>query len=271
MLYSSSLRRTATVVGKRRNVDDFSYCDTSTVNGTDSRFTTVTGTLNICLHLTKTKIESYLSAILSSHLSCVRSVLLRTAEAHLTGGRPRNNLTLTVCERHNDIVERAMNVELTHSVNLYVSLLSCNCFLCHIYLLFSSFLLVSNSLLATLARASIVLRALTTNRETMTVTYTTIATDIHQTLDVQLNLRTKVTFNLEFSTNDLTDLSCLVVSPILHFDISVNASLIQDFSRATTTYTINVGQGDLTTFVLREVNTNNSYCHILVLFIADLV
>ena len=49
-------------------------------------------------------------------------------------------------------------------------------------------LLVSDSLLLTLPRTGVVLGALSTDRETDTVADATVATDIHQTLDVQLNL-----------------------------------------------------------------------------------
>ena len=83
-VYSSSLRRTATVVGQRSNVNDFYYFDTSTMAGTDSGFAAVTGTLDISLDLAKTEVVSYLCAILSSHLGSVGGVLLGTTEAHLT-------------------------------------------------------------------------------------------------------------------------------------------------------------------------------------------
>ena len=52
--------------------------------GTDSRLTSITGTLYISLNLAKTKIESDLSAVFGSHLSSIRGILLRTTEAHLT-------------------------------------------------------------------------------------------------------------------------------------------------------------------------------------------
>ena len=50
---------------KWSNIDDLHYLDTCTVDSTDSRLTTVTGTLNVCLNLAKTEVVSNLSAILS--------------------------------------------------------------------------------------------------------------------------------------------------------------------------------------------------------------
>ena len=79
-------------------------------------------------------------------------------------------------------------MSLTVSVNFYVSLLCCDCFLCHInsyYLV--AFFLICNSFLLTLTSTSIVLCALASQRQTNTVTNTPVTSDIHQTLDVQLN------------------------------------------------------------------------------------
>ena len=75
-LYAASLWRTATIVWQWCNVDNLCYLNTCSVDGTDCRLTSVTWTLNICLNLAKTKVESNLCTILSSHLCSVRSVLL---------------------------------------------------------------------------------------------------------------------------------------------------------------------------------------------------
>ena len=95
------------------------------------------------------------------------------------------------------------------------------------------------------------------------MTNTTVATNIHQTFDVQLYFRTEVTFNLILSTNDLTDFSGLVIGPVFYMKVSVDAGFIQDLCGTTATYTINVGQRNLTSFILRQIYTNYSYCHIL--------
>ena len=93
--------------------------------------------------------------------------------------------------------------------------------------LFRGLLLVSNSLLLTLAGTGVVLGALTANGKTVTMTYSTIATNVHQSLDIHLDLTTKVTFNFEFSTDDFTDLGCIVVSPVAHFRVAADAGLVQ--------------------------------------------
>ena len=57
--------------------------------------------------------------------------------------------------------------------------------------------------------------------------YATIAADVHEALDVHLDFRPEVAFHLKFSADDFTDLGCLVVSPLIYLECTVNARLIQ--------------------------------------------
>ena len=56
---------------------------------------------------------------------------------------------------------------------------------------------------------------------------TTIATNIHQTLDVHLDLGTEITFHFEFSADNFTDFSCLVIRPLADLQVAINAGFIQ--------------------------------------------
>ena len=91
---------------KRSYIDDFSNFDTGTVYSSNSRLTSVTWTLHICLNLSQTKVVGNLSTILCSHLCCIRSVLLRTSKSHFSGRRPGDDLTFAICQRNNNVVER---------------------------------------------------------------------------------------------------------------------------------------------------------------------
>ena len=73
---------------QRCNVYDFSYLNPCTMHGTDCRLTAITRTFHVCLYLTQAKVVSYFCAILGSHLGCIRSVLLRATETHLSCRRP---------------------------------------------------------------------------------------------------------------------------------------------------------------------------------------
>ncbi len=60
------------------------------------------------------------------------------------------------------------------------------------------------------------------------MTNTTVATDIHQTLNIQLNFRTEITFHFILSTNDFTNLCSLIIRPVFHFQVSVNTCFVQN-------------------------------------------
>ena len=119
-------------MGQRCHINNLRHFNTRAMHGADSRLAPVTRSFHVCLHFPQAKIVCDFRTILCSHLRCIRSVLLGTAESHLTCGRPRNDLAFAVCQRHNNVVERAMHMQLPHSVNLHISFLSCDCFLCHI-------------------------------------------------------------------------------------------------------------------------------------------
>ncbi len=55
----------------------------------------------------------------------------------------------------------------------------------------------------------------------------TIATNIHQSLDVHLDLRTKITFHFELSADNFTDFGSLIVSPFADLQVAAHAGLIQ--------------------------------------------
>ena len=141
---------------KRSNVYDFRYFNTCTVDSSDSRLTSVTRSLYEYFYFSQTKIVSYFCTILSCHLGCIRSVLFRTSESHLTSRRPTDYLTFAISKRYNNVVKRRMNMSLTVSVNFYVSLLCCDCFLCHI----NSYYLVAFFLFATVFFLPLRVRAL---------------------------------------------------------------------------------------------------------------
>ncbi len=143
-----------------------------------------------------------------------------------------------------------MNVELSFGANLNVAFLLSDCFLCHSSLLFSSFLLVSNGFLTALAGTCIVLGRLAANGKTDTVANATVAADIHETLDVKLDFRAEVTFNLVVCADDFANFGCLSVSPILDFELGVNAGLLEDSLGRATSDAEDVGEGNLALLVL---------------------
>jgi hypothetical protein len=129
-------------------------------------------------------------------------------------------------------------------------------------LLFSSFLLVSDCFLATLTCAGIILCALAAHGQADTVTYATVATYVHEALDVELNLSAEVTLYLEIALYNLTNSCCLLVCPVFNFDVAVNSRALKNCVGCATADTVDVGQRNLSSLILRQIYADNSYCHI---------
>src|SRR5690606_268091 len=94
LLYSTLLRRPATIMRKRGNILNHHNLDAILRKRTDGAFATCTGTLHININALKTCIECSLSGICGGHLCGVGSVLLRTLEAHFSGAAPGDNLEI---------------------------------------------------------------------------------------------------------------------------------------------------------------------------------
>src|SRR5512145_371198 len=92
-----------------------------------------------------------------------------------------------------------------------------------IYSLFGSLLFISNSFPASFTGTGIIFCTLTPYRQTETVSDTTVATNVHQALNVQLNIRTKFAFHLVVLIDHFSDQVYLLISPVFYFHILVNA------------------------------------------------
>ena len=104
---------------------------------------------------------------------------------------------------------------------------------------------------------------LTTNRQTFPVTQTTVATNVHQTFDVELNFRTQRAFSLVLSGNDGADFASFSLSPVFHLLVDIDASFGEDFNRVAPANAENVSQGDFAALVVRDVypcDTSHSGC-----------
>lgn len=127
--------------------------------------------------------------------------------------------------------------------------------------LLSCLLLICNRLTTTLTGTGVVFGLLTPERKTETVTDASVATDVHQTFDIELHFTSEVTLYLVFGRDDLTDGCSLIVGLIFHLGLMRDACLVKNMTSCAATDSIDGGQSDGAVFFLRQVNTYNSYCH----------
>ncbi len=120
--------------------------------------------------------------------------------------------------------------------------------------LFSGFLLVRHGLALAFASAAIVFRPLSAQGQPRAMSDASIAANVHQSLDAQLNFRTEFTFDFEAVSNNSTDLRELVVVPILNLGIEFDTRFFQNVSSPAPADAVDVGESNLTPLVPREVN-----------------
>ena len=87
-----------------------------------------------------------------------------------------------------------------------------------------------------------------------------VAADLRQALDVQCHLATQVAFHDVALVDGLTKLGLVGLGQVLHAGVGVDACLRQDILRALSANTIDIGQTDFDSLILRQVNTGNT-CH----------
>src|SRR5690554_3015977 len=101
-------------MGQGRNVNDRSYIKAYILQCSDGRLPTRTGPFYKDLNLSKSEIIRHLATILRGHLRCIRRVLFRTPESHLTRRCPRNYLTCRIGDGNNDVVEGSLDMRLAY-------------------------------------------------------------------------------------------------------------------------------------------------------------
>jgi len=87
--------------------------------------------------------------------------------------------------------------------------------------------------------------ALSAYRESAAMPDTAIRAEIHEALDVLLNLTPQVAFNLEVSIDYLTDPHLFLGTEVVGVAPGVNVRFGQDFTRGGATYPIDISQRDL--------------------------
>ncbi len=144
---------------KRSDIRNLFHDDTRGVDGADCRFTALSRTFNVNLHLAQTEIVSDLGTILSHHLGSVRGVFLGTSVSHLTGRGPGNNLTVIIGKGNNNVIKRCIYERFSRSLNSDNFFLGCFSIFCH-NCMFSLSVMIINYLVAFFLFATVFLRPL---------------------------------------------------------------------------------------------------------------
>ena len=89
---------------------------------------------------------------------------------------------------------------------------------------------------------------------------TTVATDVHQSLDVHLNALAEIAFDLSLCFQNRTNSAQLVFAEIPHASVEIHAGFLEHRTRSRATYTVDVSQTNLGSLVRWQINSCYT-CH----------
>jgi hypothetical protein len=160
---------------------------------------------------------------------------------------------LTVSDGDDGVVEGGVNVSDAFGNVLFDLLANFSSSLSHVL---SLLLLASDSLARALAGTSIGTGTLTTARQALAMAQATIATKVHQTLDVHRDFTTQVTLDRELGYL-VTQTFHVCIGDIFDLRVTTDTRSVTDFLCAGPTHTIDRGQSDLCVLMVRNVNPSN--------------
>lgn len=91
------------------------------------------------------------------------------------------------------------------------------------------------------------------------MTLTSVTSNVHQSLDVHLDFRTKLTFHAN-TRDDLANFGDLVVRPILNALVFGDSGLCENVRSAGASNAVDVSQGNYSSLVAGDIDTGDT-CH----------
>jgi hypothetical protein len=122
----------------------------------------------------------------------------------------------------------------------------------------ATIVLLADGLLRALARARVGLRPLAVHRQAAAVADPAQAADLRQALDRLGALAAEVALHLKLAVDEGPDLVDLVVGEVLHLLVRVELQRRADLLRGGLADPVDVGQPDLQTLMVREVDACDS-------------
>src|ERR1043165_2668188 len=120
------------------------------------------------------------------------------------------------------------------------------------------FLLAGDRLGRTLARARIGVGALAAHRQAAAMTQAAIAAEIHQTLDVDAGLATKIALDQIVAVDHFADLQNFLVAELADATLRGNLHLLDDLGRVLLADAMDVLERDQDALVGRDIHTGNT-------------
>lgn len=125
-------------------------------------------------------------------------------------------------------------------------------------ILAGSFLLLDNDAARTFASTGVSFGSLAANREAASVAETAIGAEVHEAFDVHAHDAAQVAFDLVLGVDNLADAAGFNFGEVVGTDVTFNIRFLEDFKRAGSSNTVNIGEGDVHAFATWEVDASNT-------------
>jgi len=122
-----------------------------------------------------------------------------------------------------------------------------NCQLLNCYFL-ATFFLPATVLRLSFPGTTVGTGTLATDRQSFTMTQPAVAGNIQQTLNIHLGFTAQCTFGLEFVVDNITNGCLLIIIPLVHFLVKINAGLAQDNLAVERPIPLNVSEANFRLF-----------------------
>src|SRR3990170_21096 len=280
---AAALGRTAAVVRRGRHVLDGADLEADGTQRTDRGLPAGAGALDEHVDLLHAVLHRTPAGRLGGHLRGERGGLARPLEADGPGAGPRDHRAGGVGDRHDRVVERALDVGLAHGDvllllaahllgacglaapgwHLAVLLKVWGCSsrlggprspgvhggLAPVPRLLAGLLLAGHRALGPLARARVGPGALATDREALAVAAALVAADLDLAADVGGHFAAEVTLDLEVGLDVVAELDQLVVAQLVHPQVGADAGGVEQLVGAGTADAEDVRAGALQALV----------------------
>src|SRR6478735_4183053 len=258
------LGRTAAVVRLRRDIGNRTDLEAGGLQGTDRGLAARARALDEHVDLLHTVLLRLAGGVLGGQLRGERGRLARTLEADMPGRRPRNDIALRIGDRHDGVVERALDVcgavrdVLLFPATRLLALLGGGSACLLRWHGLPGLLLTGDGALRALTGARIGLGPLAAHRQATAVAQALVAADLDLAADVGLHLAAQIALHLEGGFDVVAQVGHLIVGQVLRAQVPVDAGGFQNLLGAGTADAVDVGQRDLHALIAREVYAHKS-------------
>ena len=254
----------------RSDVGDARHFEAGSLQRTDRRLASATGTGNMDVDLANAVLLGDARRFVRCDLRCERRAFAAALEVDIPGARPGDHVALRIGDRHDRVVERRLNMGDAHRNVLLLFCFALRYLLsCHVLLgagprgptvLLLRLLLTGHGLLRTLALAGVASRALASGRQAAPMAQSAVGADFDETADIAVDFASKVALDLEVSVQDFAESADLGFSEIANLGARIDARLFQKLDDVMLADPVDQRQSVLSRLISGKVDTCDT-CH----------